>query len=133
VEKTMRANLFPILMGLLCLTAAVPVSAHHGAAVYDEGKLVTVTGTVTAWVWSNPHCFLKVDVKDEAGKTAHWTIENQAPVNIANYGWSKLTFKPGDKVVVDVQPYRNLSDVNPAGRFSGRVIINGEVFKTSGR
>jgi hypothetical protein len=129
----MKANLCLVLMALGCLIVSVPLSAHHGSAVYEEGKLVTVTGTVTAWIWSNPHCFLKVDVKDEAGKTAHWTIENQAPVNIANYGWSKLMFKPGDKVVVDVQPYRNLSEVTPVGRFSGRVIINGEVFKTSGR
>ena len=113
------------------LLSIPPLSAHHGSAVYDLGKRVTVKGTVTAWIWQNPHCFLKVDAKDGSGNTAHWVIENQSPQNIYNYGWTIATFKAGDEVVVDVEPYKNLSDVNPVGRFAGQVLINGQVFKTA--
>jgi len=124
-------SLVAALIAVGCLYLSIPLSAHHGSAVYDLGKRVTVKGTVTAWLWANPHCFLKVDTKDESGNVAHWVIENQSPLNIYNYGWSKSTFKSGDEVVVDVEPYKNQSDINPVGRFSGQVIINGEVFKTA--
>lgn len=118
------------LAGAFLLAVCAPLFAHHGAAVYDTTKTVMVKGTVTAWIWANPHCWLKVDAKDEAGNVSHWIIENQAPVNIANYGWSKATFKPGDEVLVEVQPYKNQSETDPIGRFSGRVTINGQVFKS---
>lgn len=119
-----------VLATAILLAVWVPLFAHHGAAVYDTTKTAMVKGTVTAWIWANPHCWLKVDAKDENGETVHWIIENQAPVNIANYGWSKATFKPGDEVVVEVQPYKNQSATDPIGRFSGRVTINGQVFKS---
>jgi Family of unknown function (DUF6152) len=127
----MRRNLAVVVLATAVLLAVcVPLFAHHGAAVYDTTKSLMVKGTVTDWMWANPHCWLKVDARDENGETVHWIIENQAPVNIANYGWSKGTFKPGDEVVVEVQPYKNQSASAPIGRFSGRVTINGQVFKS---
>ncbi len=37
-------------------------------------------GTVTEWVWANPHCWLKFDVKDDKGNIVHWVAEtNNAP------------------------------------------------------
>jgi hypothetical protein len=118
------------LLAVGVLMVSIPLFAHHGAAVYDTTKSLMVKGTVTDWIWANPHCWLKVDAKDENGETVNWIIENQAPVNIANYGWSKATFKRGDEVVVEVQPYKNQSASAPIGRFSGRVTINGQVFKS---
>jgi uncharacterized protein DUF6152 len=130
----MRKNLKAfVLLAVTLLAVSGPLFAHHGAAVYDTSKTVTVKGTVTEWFWANPHCILKVTAKDDSDNTVHWFIENQAPSNITNYGWSKSTFKPGDEVVVEVQPYKNQSEFSAIGRFSGRVVINGQVFKTSGR
>jgi len=52
-----------IFLGIVgFLVASVPVFAHHGNAQY-ESKVLTLKGTVTAWLWTNPHVFLKVDVK----------------------------------------------------------------------
>jgi hypothetical protein len=114
------------------LAVSVPLLAHHGAAVYDTSKTVTVKGTVTEWFWANPHCFLKVDAKNDSGDTAHWVIEAAGTASVANEGWSKALFKPGDEVVVDVTPYKNQSESSPLGRFSGRIVINGRVFKSGG-
>ena len=50
------------------LLASVPLVAHHGAAALDTGKEVTLKGTVTEWIWSNPHCFLQFDAKDDTGR-----------------------------------------------------------------
>ena len=40
-------------VGLGLVIVSVPVLAHHGAAQFDVGKRVTVTGTVTEWFWSS--------------------------------------------------------------------------------
>jgi hypothetical protein len=45
-----------VVIGLLC--AAAPVPAHHGGASFDETKTVTVAGTVTDYIWANPHVYV---------------------------------------------------------------------------
>jgi Family of unknown function (DUF6152) len=109
------------------LSTPFPVLAHHGNASYDTGKTVTVKGTVTAYIWANPHVFLKVDAKDESGNTLHWVIEAQNVVTQASKGWSNSMFKPGDQVVVDVTPAKNSRTI---GEFRGRIVINGQEFKS---
>jgi hypothetical protein len=86
------------------LALCVPLFAHHGNSSYDSAKTVTVKGTVTEYIWANPHVFLKVDAKDDNGITLHWIIEAQNPVSQIDVGWSKTTFKPGDEVIVDSHP-----------------------------
>jgi Family of unknown function (DUF6152) len=113
-----------VVAGLL--TVSIPVFAHHGNASYDSTKTVTVKGTVTDYIWANPHVFVKVDAKDDAGDTLHWIIEAQSPVSQNDSGWTKNTFKPGDEVILDVIPAKN---GQPIGRFRGRIVINGKVFK----
>jgi ribosomal protein L21E len=108
------------------LAVSFPLFAHHGNASYDTEKTVTVKGTVTEYVWANPHVFVKVDAKDEAGNTLHWVIEAQNLVQQATLGWTNTTFKPGDQVVIDVTPSKN---GRPIGRFKGRIVINGQQFK----
>ena len=103
----------------------VPVSAHHGNASYDETRTVTVKGTVTSYSWQNPHILLRVDAKDDAGNIQHWIIEAQSTVSRLPQV-SRTTFKPGDDVVIDVVPIKS---GNPVGRFKGRIVINGTVFK----
>ena len=110
------------------LAASLPLLAHHGNASYDTEKTVTVKGTVTDYIWANPHVFVKVDAKDESGNTQHWVIEAQNLVAQSDLGWSNTMFKPGDQVVIDVTPAKN---GRPIGRFKGRIIINGQEFKPS--
>jgi hypothetical protein len=115
-------------IGSLLVVAAlsIPLSAHHGTASFDTGKTVTVKGTVTEYVWSNPHVLVKVDAKDENGEIAHWVLEAQNPVTQAGRGWSKNTFKAGDEVSLDITPAKNN---RPVGEIRGRIVINGKEFK----
>jgi hypothetical protein len=116
-----------IFLAVIGLAAVpVPVSAHHGNASYDETRTVTVKGTVTSYSWQNPHILLRVDAKDDTGNTLHWIIEAQSTVSQTASGWTRTTFKPGDEVVIDVVPIKS---GNPVGRFKGRIVINGTVFK----
>ena len=105
---------------------SVPLFAHHGAASFDTSKMVTVTGTVTEYIWSNPHVLVKMDAKDDDGNVAHWVVEAWNPVTQAGRGWSKNTFKPGDEVTADITPAKNSQTV---GEFRGRIVINGKELK----
>jgi hypothetical protein len=102
--------------------------AHHGNAAYENAKEVTIMGTVMEWLWANPHCFLKVDVKDAGGNVQHWVIEALNPPDMVRRGWAKNSFKPGDEVTVTMWQARNGA---PIGRFRGdrsAVLANGQVF-----
>ena len=97
------------------LIVSVPLSAHHGDAVYDTtAKAITMKGTVTQWVWANPHCVLQFDVSDN-GQVAHWVAETTAPPSLINRGWTKQSLKPGDQVTITVLPVKN-------GRTVGRLL-----------
>ena len=56
---------------------------------------MTVKGTVTAWVWTNPHSFLKFDAKDDKGNVVHWLGEWNAPSTLVNFGITAKSFKAG--------------------------------------
>src|SRR5258705_11171007 len=105
------------------LLLSVPLFAHHGAAALDTGKEVTLKGTVTEWIWSNPHCFLQFDAKDDTGTVRNWAVETQNPTAMTQRGWSRTSFKAGDAVTVTLEPVKN---GQPIGRLLTIVLANGE-------
>lgn len=115
-----------VVSSLIFFGLSIPLFAHHGNASYDTTKTVIINGTVAEYTWANPHVFLKVDSKEENGSTSHWLIEAQSTVTQNAAGWTKTTFKPGDEVSIDVIPIKSGA---PIGRFRGRIVINGTVFK----
>ena len=118
---------FLVVAGLL--TVSVPLFAHHGNAEY-VGKQITVKGTVTAWIWTNPHSILKVDVADDKGTVVHWICENNAPSTLVNFGYTAKTLKPGDQVTVVMDA---TAKNTPVGRVSWVVLPNGQVMMTDDR
>jgi len=100
-----------------------PLFAHHGNAAIDVDKTVALRGTVTEWMWANPHCWLKFDVKDDKGNVVHWVAETNNLADMIERGWSMRTFKPGDQVTVTVEPVKN---GNPAGRIVEVVLPDGQ-------
>ena len=118
---------FVMLTGLLA--ASAPLLAHHGNASYVS-KQITIKGTVTAWIWTNPHSFLKVDVTDDKGNVTHWICENNAPSTLVNFGYTAKTFKPGDQVTVVMDA---TAKDTPVGRVSWVQLANGQILMTDDR
>jgi hypothetical protein len=119
-------RVFAVAAGLL--SASWPLFAHHGTAVLDTNKTLTMKGTVTEWVWSNPHCLLQFDIKNEGGQVVHWIAETQNPAEMFSLGWGKASFKPGDEVTVSLMPVKN---GHPYGRIKQVVLPDGKTFITS--
>ena len=89
------------------LLAATSTLAHHSNSAFDPEKVVVLTGTVTQWKWVNPHVWIFLSVDDGKGGKVEWQIEGRPPGVLARSGWSKNTFKAGDKITVDFSPARD--------------------------
>ena len=100
------------ILGVLVMPASM--AGHHGGASFDNTKEVTVKGTVTEWLWANPHCFLKVEEKDATGTARVWNLEFGNPTDITSRGFSRRTFKVGDQISVTVTPVKSGAPVGRA-------------------
>ena len=70
-------------------------------------KTVTLKGTVTEWIWANPHCGILFDVTDDNGQVTHWGAELTNPHQLSLEGFSKDVLKPGDKITLTGNPARS--------------------------
>jgi len=105
-----------------------PVRAHHSFTMFDMTQKITLTGTVTAFEWTNPHSYIEIDVPDEKGGVKHWSIEMGSPSILQQSGWKFSSLKKGDKTTLIMNPLKN----GQAGGFlfqatlpDGRVVGNG--------
>ena len=124
-----NGHLSGLALAVSLLIAAVPLLAHHGNAAFDSSKKLTLKGTVTEWVWANPHCWLKFDVKDDKGEVIHWLAEETNPPGLINSGWYKDSLKVGDEVTVILIPTKN---GRPLGRVDRVILANGKVLRYFG-
>jgi hypothetical protein len=100
--KSKVVNGFGLMIGLLVV--CIPMFAHHGGSDYDIQHPVTLKGTVTEFYWSNPHCQVFLDARDDSSKVVNWTIETLAPAVLRRAGWSPKTLHPGDQISITVVP-----------------------------
>jgi hypothetical protein len=112
-----------LALGIGISILPLPLLAHHGNAAYDTGKNITLKGTVTQWIWANPHCVLRLDVTDDHGQVVQWAAETENPSSMIHFGWTKQSLKTGDQVTVTVLPVKT---GNPVGRILEVVLPDGQ-------
>jgi Family of unknown function (DUF6152) len=103
---------FAFALGVSIL--ALPLAAHHGNAAYDSTKQINLKGTVTQFIWANPHCVVLFDV-EEGGQPVHWMAETENPTTMTNMGWLKSSLKAGDPITIRVITVKN-------GKPIGRIV-----------
>jgi hypothetical protein len=113
-----------LLAAAALVLVSVPLFAHHGNAAYDEKNPITIKGTVTEFAWTNPHVQIYLDVKDDKGNVAHWSVETYSPGKLVRAGWTKESVKVGDLVSINLVPARNGA---PVGFLHKLVLPNGKV------
>jgi hypothetical protein len=97
--------------------------AHHGAAGYDNKNITVLKGTVTEWIWRNPHSEVRFDVTDAKGEVKHWSVEAPPPTMLTERGWTKASLKPGEMLTFHVNAAMNGS---PVGILRKVVLDNGQ-------
>jgi len=97
-----KALLASVLVAGGMLLVAGRASAHHSfAAEFDAKKPVKMTGIVTNVEWSNPHVWIRFNVKDESGKVTNWGAEMGPPHGLQGSGWRRDTLKIGDQITFE--------------------------------
>jgi hypothetical protein len=97
---------------LLCAAAMLAVAsgaalAHHSFAMFDQEHPIEISGTVVEFRYTSPHSFILVDVKAKEGAGVVWNLEGASPSILAREGMSAKTLKPGDEVVLTIDPLRS--------------------------
>ncbi len=72
-------------------------TAHHARSAYSEED-VTLVGTVTEFVWRNPHAQVVFEVKAADGEVVTWRGEYSSVTSMMAAGFSRNTFRPGDVI-----------------------------------
>ena len=123
----MRAR-FTVLAFALFLTCGTAFP-HHGNASFDTEKLVSLKGTITSFVWTNPHSQIYFDVKDEKGQVTHWSCETSQPALLHRAGWTRNSLKPGDRVTIVARVAKSGA---PVAWLQKVILADGEELKTGG-
>ena len=119
-------TLIALAAGLLVFSG--PVVAHHGAQGYDLTKRISLKGTISQFVWANPHCQIYLDVKDDKGKVVNWAVELNNPGNLIRLGWTHTALKEGDEVTLTFSPGK---EDKPVGICADVVFADGRKLHSS--
>ena len=120
-----KAGLTTVLAAAIALSVSSTAWSHHSHAMFDHDKVVTITGTVSEWVFRNPHVFLYVNVPSDSGEMVKYSVEMSNITNMIKVGFSPTTFKAGDKVTVELHP---LADGRPGGNYIVATSADGKQF-----
>ena len=105
----------------------VQAQAHHSFAMFDHEKMITVSGTIKEFEWTNPHCWLHVAAVDATtGRTVDWAFEMGSVGQVAAQGWKADTVKVGEKITIEGHP---MKDGSRAGQYQSATLGDGRSFK----
>ncbi|MBF8300749.1 MAG: hypothetical protein HW394_1119 [Acidobacteria bacterium] len=110
-RRTILKHAIPAVSGaVLALFAVASLSAHHSpSAIFDMGKRIAVTGTLTKIDWINPHIVVSMDARSDGGKIDRWTFESNPPSWYRSVGLARADFAKalGQTVTVEGLPARD--------------------------
>jgi len=106
----MKRTIFIALIAAALLAGGRAYAHHSFAATYFVDQEVTVEGTLTQFLYRNPHSFVKVEAKDDKGETVTWSVEWGGGAQLTQEHVTRDTLKPGDHVIVTGNPGRDPSE-----------------------
>jgi hypothetical protein len=97
---------FAALVAACAVLAAIgsAASAHHSFAMFDAQHPKNISGTVKEFRFVSPHTILIVTVRGEDGVEKDWILEGGAPGLLTREGMTSRSLKPGDEVMVTINP-----------------------------
>lgn len=117
--RTIRGLTAAAGLAALAVVFATPASTHHSFAMYDQTKVVTLTGVMKQFVPQANHAELhfillepdrKALAKEKDGKYVEWGVEMAGTAAIAQQGITGTTFGPGTVFSVHLNPLRDGSN-----------------------
>ena len=130
----MRLEVALMVSAAVLTVAGGGAMAHHSFAMFDQGHPMEIAGTVVEFRYTSPHSFILVDVRGQDGASTVWNLEGPSPSILARDGMSAKTLKPGDELVLTIDPLRSGA---PGGAWAliktkfkdGRPLAGSEIFR----
>lgn len=94
------------MLGAMVLSA--PLCAHHAESLYDRSKAQSVDGTVTEYLWANPHTNIYLTVTQPDGRNNIAVFEGGSAMGMRRSGWTSTSLAVGDKISVSYYARRDL-------------------------
>ena len=115
----------------MSLAVVSVAAAHHSAAAtYEADESIRIAGRVLEFAWTNPHSHVYIAVAEGPFKGRTYTVELSSPAALVAEGWTRTMFRPGDAVIMNVNPSRTGA---PAGLCRNcPLTVNGQLKKSSG-
>ena len=112
------------LAALIAVACLLPGAAagHHSFSMFNRDQLVTVSGVIKDYEWSNPHVWIRLMATDDKGVPREWGFEMQSIAQDSRAGWRPDSVKPGDRVTIEFHP---LKDGSRGGQLTSAVLANG--------
>jgi hypothetical protein len=103
----LKHTILAVCSAAFTLFATASLQAHHSpSAIFDMGKRVPVTGTLTRIDWINPHIVVAMETKAAGGKVDHWTFESNPPSWYRGVGLARADFAKAIGQTVTVEAVR---------------------------
>jgi len=116
------------VLGVACLAVllfVLPALAHHSFAMFDQSKVVYLSGKVKQLEWVNPHAWLHLTVTSANGSEATWSFEGGSVAQLASLGWKPDSFPAGVEVKIGFRP---MKDGSRGGQLMNVTLPNGQKF-----
>jgi hypothetical protein len=114
ISKQITIRIAQAALVAILLAVSGPLGGHH-AGFFDQEKIITVSGVVTRFEWTNPHAYMYIDVEKSNGQVERWTVEGRSPNHLSRTGWTMGSIKPGEIITVTGSPPRDSSDLAESG------------------
>jgi hypothetical protein len=100
--------LFSFIAVIMVSLLASRVNAHHSfASTYFVDHTIKIEGTLTQFLFHNPHSYVKIDAPDDKGQMQTWSVEWGSGAQLTQSNISRDTLRSGDHVIVVGNPGRN--------------------------
>jgi len=118
-KVSLTASAIAASLALVVAASAALVSAHHSFAMYDQNKVVTLTGVMKQYVPQANHAELhfyglapdhKGIAKGKDGKNVEWGVEMAGTAQMERQGINAKTFAAGTVFSVRLNPLRDGSN-----------------------
>lgn len=90
------------LSGVVLTATAGRLVAHHAfGAEFDRDAPLRLQGKIVKLEWVNPHTWIHLEVKSQAGQPEVWAVEGGTPNVLLRRGLRRDCLVPGTEIIVD--------------------------------
>ena len=76
----------------------VTASAHHSGAMFEDTKVIEVSGIVKEFQYTNPHSWLIVEVTNDDGSVSTWGFKPKGRARCNGRAFARTTSRPGPRL-----------------------------------